>query len=100
MGIIVHDHKIKDPYSSEEYTDIYYHVGSHNYLYVKKIGDDNYEVSVTFQIHRDQSAVTNNRTSLGRERVRFNITQSQLGTSLYTLGYNRLKELYPNYDDV
>jgi hypothetical protein len=100
MGIINNDTYV-NPYTGENITGTYFHIGTNNPLHFQKTGADQYRIMVSFMVHYNLDASNNNYPSIGRENIMLTVTEADISsTSMYTLAYNHLKTVYTNFVDA
>lgn len=100
MGIINHD-PYPLPYSGDTVTSTYIHTQVGDHINIRKISRTTYEANTYFHVHYDQQAYTDGRAELGGIPIHMSISKTDIeSTNIYTLFYNRLKELYPNHTDL
>jgi len=96
MGIINHSEYVLS--NGINLRDTYICISS-NQIRISKLANGNYSVVVNYLVYCNQEAKLNDKNPLSNVSFEFIISESQLSSNLYTLGYRELKIMYPNYSD-
>lgn len=73
---------------------------SNNTIRIQKISNGLYQINASYQIYLNETAKNENKAPLNDLSISFNVPENSLNQNVYTLSYNEIKSIYPNYSDV